>query len=200
MAVTVMVAVTVTVDPDRTLTQRLDDIIESELDDQPTATEQHDACSGDSTVLNNLPVRLLEKVKACGDHLVMLSRQVLDNKTSNLAECYMSIRIVFNGGKQFDCIQSIAFEGQCYTAGLRVQVSPTWQLQTLEHTMRVTSGKVLEAAVKRKVTQLEKDKDRKTTDQYKVQRKLSKYIKTPSSQHEYGPDSQQPEESFLNVK
>ena len=86
---------------DRTLTQRLDDIIESELDDQPTATDEHDACSGGSTVLSNLPVGLLEKVKACGDHLVMLSRQVIDNETSNLAECYMSIH-GFDGGKQFN--------------------------------------------------------------------------------------------------
>jgi len=47
--------------------------------------------------------------------------------------------------------------------------------------------------VKRKVAQLEKDKDRKATDQWKVQRKSSKYIKTPSLQHDYGPDSQQPD-------
>ena len=32
-----------TVDADRTLTHRLDDIIESELDDQPIATDDHDA-------------------------------------------------------------------------------------------------------------------------------------------------------------
>ena len=181
------------VDADRTLTQQLDDIIESELDDQPTATDEHDACRGGSTVLSNLPVGLLEKVKACGDRLVMLSRQVIDNKTSNLAECYMSIRSVFDGGKQFNRIQSGAFEGRCYAAGLRVQVGPTWQLQTLEHATGVSSGKVLEAAVKRKVTQLEKDRNRKATDQYKVQRKSSKYIKTPSLQHDYGPDSQQPD-------
>ena len=132
-------------------------------------------------------------MKSCGDHLVMLSRQVIDNETSNLAECYMSIRSVFDGGKQFNRIQSGAFEGQGYAAGLRVQVSPTWQLQTLEHATGVSSGKVLEAAVKRKVTQLEKDRDRKNTDQYKVQRKSSKCIKTPSLQHDYGPDSQQPD-------
>ena len=135
-------------------------------------------------------------MKACGDHLVMLSRQVIDNETSNLAECFMSIH-VFDGGKQFNRIQSGVFEGRCYATGLRVQVSPTWQLQTPEHTTGVSSGKVLEAAVKRKVTQLEKDRDRKTTDQYKVQRKSSKYIKTPSLQHDYGPDSQQPDGILL---
>ncbi len=88
------------VDADRTLTQQLDYIMESQLDDQPTATDEHDGCRGGSTVLSNLPIGLLEKVKACGEHLVMLSRQVIDNETSNLAECYMSIRSVFDGGKQ----------------------------------------------------------------------------------------------------
>ena len=52
---------------------------------------------------------------------------------------------------------------------------------------------MLTAAVKGKVTQLEKDRHRKTTDLYKVQRKSSKYIKTPSLQHDYGPNSQQPD-------
>ena len=105
----------------------------------------------------------------------------------------MSIHSVFDGGKQFNCIQSGAFEGRCYAARLRVQVGPTWQLQTLKHTTEVSSSKVLEAAVKRNVTQLEEDRDRKTTEQYKVQCKSSKYIKTPSLQHDYGTDSHQPD-------
>ena len=42
----------------------------------------------------------MEKVKACGDCLVMLSAQVVGNETSSLLECYMSIRSVFDGGKQ----------------------------------------------------------------------------------------------------
>lgn len=73
----------------------------------------------------------------------------------------MSIHSVFDGGKQFNEIQSGVFEGRCYAAGLQVQVGPTWQLQTLEHTTGVSSGQVLEAAVKRKVTQLEKDRDKR---------------------------------------
>lgn len=71
------------VDADRTLTQRLDDIIESELDNQPTATDEHYACRGGSTVLNNLPVRLLEKVKACGDR--MICSRITGTGRSNLA-------------------------------------------------------------------------------------------------------------------
>ena len=94
----------------------------------------------------------------------MLSRQVIDNDTSNLVKYYMSICSVFGGGKQFNRIQSGAFEGQRYAAGLRVQVGPTWQLRALEHATGVPSGLLLESAMK--VTQLEKDRDRKTIDQY----------------------------------
>ena len=143
--------------------------------------------------MNNLPVGLLEKVKACGDSLVMLSKQVIDNAAGNLAESYKSIHSVFDGGKQYNRIQSGAFEGRCYAAGLRVQVGPTWQLQTLEHATGVTSGQVFESAVEKKSRQLEKDKNRKATDKYKLQRKSSKYVKSPPLQHDYGPNSQQPD-------
>ena len=83
----------------------------------------------------------------------MLSRQVIDNDTSYLAKYYMSICSAFDGGKQFNRIQSGAFEGRCYAAGLQVQVGPTWQPRTLEHATGVPSGLLLESAVK--VTQLE---------------------------------------------
>ena len=42
--------------------------------------------------------------------------------------------------------------------------------------------------------QVEKDRARKATDVYKTQRQSSKYT-TSSSQHHYGPDSQQPDAS-----
>lgn len=127
---------------EQTLTQQLEDIVESELDDEPSATAEHEARGGGSTIVNCLPVGLIEKVKACGDCLVMLSAQVVGNETSNLAECYMSICSVFDGGNQYDCVQSGAFEGRCYAAGMRVQAGPTWQLDTLEHVTGETSGKV----------------------------------------------------------
>ena len=66
--------------------------------------------------MSHFPVGLLGEVKACSDRLVMLSRQVIDNETSNLAECYMYIRSAFDGGKQLNRIQSGAFEGRCYAA------------------------------------------------------------------------------------
>ena len=45
----------------------------------------------------------------------------------------------------------------------------------------------------KRVTQLGKDRDRKGTDKYKLQRQSSKYISLAPLQHDYGPDSQQPD-------
>jgi len=126
---------------DQTLTAQFEDIIQAELDDEPTATEVHDIHIGPTT-LHSLPDGLLEKVKACGDRLVMLSAQLITNETSNLAECYMSIRSIFDGGKQYNRVQSGSFEGRCYAAGMRVQAGPTWQLETVEHILGEAPGKV----------------------------------------------------------
>ena len=82
-------------------------------------------------------------MKACGDCLVMLSAQLITNETSNLAECCMSIRSIFDGGKQYNRVQSRSFEGRCYAAGMRVQAGPTWQLETVEHILSEAPGKVL---------------------------------------------------------
>ena len=123
------------------LTEQLNDIVGCELDDEPTATDVHDARNCGQTI-NSLPVRLLEKVKAAGDRLVMLSASLIENETSNLAECYMSIRSVFDGGKQYNRVQSGSFEGRCCAAGMRVQVGPSWQLETLEYATSSTSGNV----------------------------------------------------------
>ena len=72
-------------------------------------------------------------MQAVGDRLVMLSAQLIDNHTSNHAECYMSIRSAFDGGKQYNRVQSGSFEGRCYTAGMRVQAGSSWQLEMLEY-------------------------------------------------------------------
>ncbi len=93
------------------------------------------------TTLHSLPDGLLE-VKACGDCLVMPSAQLITNETSNLAECCMSIRNIFNGGKQYNRVQSRSFERRCYAAGMRVQAGPTWQLETVEHILSEAPGKV----------------------------------------------------------
>ena len=83
---------------EQTLTAQFEDIIQSELDDIPLATDEHDIHTG-QTILHSVPAGLLEKVKACGNRLVLLSALLITNDTSNLAECYMSVHTIFDGGK-----------------------------------------------------------------------------------------------------
>ena len=66
---------------------------------------------------------------ACGDQLVVLAPQLINNLTSNLAECYMGLRTICDGGKQYNRIQAGSFQHRCYTAGLRAQHGPEWGVQ-----------------------------------------------------------------------
>ena len=129
-------------DPPQPLTEQLHDIIGCELDDESTATDEHDARKSGETIALCLPVGLMEKVRAVGDRLVMLSEQLIDNQTSNLAECYMAIRSAFDGGKQYNRAQLGSFEGRCYTASMRVQAGPSWQLEALEYATSSAPGNV----------------------------------------------------------
>ena len=136
------------------------------------------------------------------------------NETSNLAECYMSVRTIFNGGKHYNRVQSGSFEGRCYAAGMRVQAGPTWQLETIEHILGDTPGKVslhmtihtnptvcncpsitgLSDCCDEEGIQVKQGQDRKTTEEYKLQcQAFSKYVSSTTVQHHYGPNSQQPD-------
>ena len=91
---------------------------------------------------SSLPMGLIEKVKSCGDRLVSMSAQLISNQTSNLAECYMGIRALYDGGKQFNRVQSGSFQTRCYAAGLRIQEGPHWQSKILEKTTGEASDTV----------------------------------------------------------
>ena len=82
----------------------------------------------------HLPMGLIEKVKASGDRLVAMSSELITNQTSNLAECYMGVRVLYDGGKHFNRVQSGSFQTRCYAAGLRIQSGPQWQGEVLEKT------------------------------------------------------------------
>ena len=126
-----------------TFNDRIDTIIRHEENEQEEIEGiEEDARNGYQSSLDSLPEGLFVKVQACGDRLVMLAGQLIDNETSNLAECYMSIRACFDGGKQYNRIQSGAFEHRCYSAGLRMQNGPRWLGDTLQLVTGEQTGKV----------------------------------------------------------
>ena len=79
---------------------------ENEIATEPEEVE--DARRGSQ--LCSIPDALFAKVMECGDRLVMLAPKLISNQTSNLAECYMSIRCCFDGGKQYNRVQCGSFE------------------------------------------------------------------------------------------
>ena len=74
---------------------QLDNILD-QLEAHHSKQDEDDTIQGGhSSLFNQLPPGLFNKVMACSDRLVMLAPQLISNQTSNLAECYMSIRYHF---------------------------------------------------------------------------------------------------------
>ena len=97
--------------------QQIDTIILAEAD--TTFGDEIDATlGGHPSVASNLAPGHLIVVAKCADRIVSLALQLISNETSMLAENYMSIRCVMDGGKQFNRIQSGSFEHHCTAAGL----------------------------------------------------------------------------------
>ena len=130
------------VSPHADFCEQVDAIISDEQGVELTVEAEEDARRGGNSSLDSLPSGLYAKVMACGDRLVVLAPQLIQNKTSNLAECYMSVRCCFDGGKYFNKIQRGSFEHSCYGAALRVQNGPQWPISFWEETTGREAGKV----------------------------------------------------------
>ena len=124
------------------LVDLISNILTTETENEPTPEMEETAHNGYSAPLSRLPDGLLRKVLACGDRLVMLAPQLINNLTSNLAECYMGLRAICDGGKQYNRIQSGSFQHRCYIAGLQAQNGPQWKVQFWEETISEPASQV----------------------------------------------------------
>ena len=95
-----------------TLTGTIDNIINHELvEERENYTIEDEAQSGDSTVnRSDIPDDLFFKVKGASDRLVSNDPALISNSTSNLAECFMSVRCKFDGGKVYNRVQRGSFQ------------------------------------------------------------------------------------------
>ena len=96
--------------PPDSFLQQLQEIIDGEREDSITAEEEEDARQGYKGSLDTLTDGLYNHLMSCCDRIWMLAPQLITNQTSNLAECYMSVRCHFDGGKYYNQIQSGKFE------------------------------------------------------------------------------------------
>ena len=76
--------------------------------------------------LDSLPPNFLHDVEAAGYRLVAKAEQLIQNKTTNISENFMSIRCKMDGGKFYNRIQSGSFQHHCMAAALCIQYGPGW--------------------------------------------------------------------------
>ena len=128
--------------PPDSFQQQLEEIIDGESVESITAEDEENARQGRMGSLDTLPDGLYNNLMSCCDRIWMLAPQLITNQTSNLAECYMSVRCHFDGGKYYNRVQSGSFEHRSYGAGLRFQNGPSWPLDFWKNTTGENAGKV----------------------------------------------------------
>ena len=94
-------------------------------------------------------------------------------------------------GKQFNRIQSGSFELRCTAAGLAKQHWPNWTTTFGTSATKCETRPVLSAHTSAEVRKLAQDNKRKCTKEYKLQRKNTHTKSAATTDHHYGPESQQ---------
>lgn len=99
--------------------------------------------------------------------------QLIQNRTTNITENFMSIRCKMDGGKFYNRIQSGSFQHRSMAAALRVQYGPGWTTSVLSN-LGVQSSIYDEFTNGRK-RKHNKDSARKVLLKYKKQRLMVRY-------------------------
>ena len=120
-----------------------------------------------------MPPGLLKSVDIVGDRLVSKAAQLVQNKTTNLSENFMSVRCKMDGGKYFNRVQSGSFQHRCMAAPLRIQHGPGWLADVWKLAFS-SVGDVLVKFSNNRKRQHTTDTARKIKDKYKKQRLMSK--------------------------
>ena len=80
----------------------------------------NDVGSANSQSIDELMVNMPFELDRAGDRLINKASQLIDNQTTNISECYMSVHSKMDSGKQVNRKQSGAFQHRCMVAGLRL--------------------------------------------------------------------------------
>lgn len=151
--------------------------------------------------LDKLPSNFLRDVEAAGDRLVAKAAQLVQNKTTNITENFMSIRCKMDGGKFYNRIQSGSFQHRSMAAALRVQNGPGWTTSILNH-LGLQSSICDKFTIGRK-RKHDKDTARKILLKYKKQRLMTRYGQSTvnsSPDTSYGSDPAEPDISANELK
>ena len=115
------------------------------------------------TPSNNVSSNLLFELERAGDRKVSKAAQLIQDQTTNLSECYMSVRAKMDGGKQINRIQSGSFQHRCMAAALRLTLGPTWIADSWKHFFGSCSS-VLTTYADRRKRKHHQDTERKSSN------------------------------------
>ena len=154
----------------------IEDIIAQEMEEERVMHEEEDeARGGDSTMdRKNVPNDLFFRVHRAGDRLVSIAPQLVSNKTTNIAECFMNIRCKFDGGKFYNRIQRGDFQHRCFGAGLQFQMGVDWSSQVWSRATGSEPGEILKEGSAKTKRQHALSANLKSKPEYKEQRKKAK--------------------------
>ena len=119
--------------------------LEDEREDDKKAAENEAVArvGGIEYMLDKLLEGLFCQIQKCGDRIVSLSQQLIENCTSNAAENFMAVNTKFNGGKQINQMQKGSFEHRCHGAALSFQKGAGWHASMWQRFTEQPAGPVL---------------------------------------------------------
>ena len=147
-------------------------------DDNPNV--EQDVRQGGLTPTEVNP-KLYHDVQTALSRLVGKLAQLIANRTTNLAECWMHIRTKFDGGKVINGSQSGSWELRCMGAGLQQNMGRGWGPKVWKQMAQASPNKVYEDATDLSVKRVEKDRKRKATEEAKGSRRRDKYMRKDDS-------------------
>ena len=151
--------------------------------------------------LYKLPPDFLRDIETAGDRLVAKAAHLIQNKTTNITENFMSIRCKVDGGKFYNRIQSGSFQHRSMAAALWVQYGPGWTTSVLS-SLGIQSS-ICDKFTNRRKRKHDKDSARKTPLKYKKQRLMTQYGQptlNSSPDTSYGSDPAKPDVSADELK
>ncbi len=152
---------------------------EVEEEEQETHEELECRATGDPLAsIKDVDDELMFRVKRAGDQLVSNAASLIENRTSNLVESFMSLRTKMDGGKTFNRVQSGSFQHRCAATGLRVRLGPKWGAASWEKVTGLEAGSVLTQTAKIAERQYLSDVNRKRSHSYRESRAAAKFRKS----------------------
>ncbi|XP_063240064.1 uncharacterized protein LOC134540920 [Bacillus rossius redtenbacheri] len=135
---------------------------------------------------------LFDHIQGLLGSLVAKAPRLVENKTSNAAEFYMSLVAKFNAGKRLNFTQRGSFQRRCHAAALRFQKGHAWEISPFRKLAGRSPGLSHYKVIRKRQQTLTRRKLQFPDDFPK--KKRSKTDTTHPADIDYGPSSEQVED------